>query len=46
MEANVWTDPNVAKLLKEGFVMAELFVDDRTELPAEEQIISAYSGKK
>lgn len=46
MEANVWTDPNVAKLLKEGFVMAELFVDDRTELPVEEQIISAYSGKK
>lgn len=46
MEANVWTDPNVAKLLKEGFVMAELFVDDRTELPAEEQVISSYSGKK
>ncbi|WP_447770601.1 protein-disulfide reductase DsbD family protein [Sphingobacterium faecium] len=46
MEANVWTDPTVAKLLKEGFVMAELFVDDRTELPAAEQIISAYSGKK
>lgn len=46
MEANVWTDPNVAKLLKEGFVMAELFVDDRTEFPVEEQIISAYSGKK
>lgn len=46
MEANVWTDPNVAKLLKEGFIMAELFVDDRTELPVEEQIISTYSGKK
>lgn len=46
MEANVWTDPTVAKLLKEGFVMAELFVDDRTELPEAEQIISAYSGKK
>ncbi|TCR13293.1 thiol:disulfide interchange protein DsbD [Sphingobacterium sp. JUb78] len=46
MEANVWTDPNVAKLLKEGFVMAELFVDDRTELPKEEQIISTYSKKK
>lgn len=46
MEANVWTDPQVAKLLKESFVMAELFVDDRTELPAAEQVISAYSGKK
>lgn len=46
MEANVWTDPGVAKLLKEEFVMAELFVDDKTELPANEQFISKYSGKK
>ncbi|MEZ0452188.1 protein-disulfide reductase DsbD family protein [Sphingobacterium thalpophilum] len=46
MEANVWTDPGVAKLLKEEFIMAELFVDDKTELPANEQFISKYSGKK
>lgn len=46
MEANVWTDPAVAKLLKEEFVMAELFVDDKTELPANEQFVSKYSGKK
>lgn len=46
MEANVWTDPTVAKLLKEEFVMAELFVDDKTELPANEQFVSKYSGKK
>lgn len=46
MEANVWTDPSVAKLLKEEFVMAELFVDDKTELPANEQFVSKYSGKK
>ncbi|MCS3556958.1 MULTISPECIES: protein-disulfide reductase DsbD [unclassified Sphingobacterium] len=46
MEANVWTDPGVAKLLKEGFVMAELFVDDKTDLPASEQFVSKYSGKK
>jgi len=46
MEANVWTDPAVAKLLKEEFVMAELFVDDKTELPPNEQSISKYSGKK
>lgn len=46
MEANVWTDPGVAKLLKEEFVMAELFVDDKTELPANEQFVSKYSGKK
>lgn len=46
MEANVWTDPGVAKLLKEEFIMAELFVDDKTDLPASEQFVSKYSGKK
>lgn len=46
MEANVWTDPKVASLLKQDFVMVELFVDDRTELTAEEQFVSSYSGKK
>lgn len=46
MEANVWTDPRVAKLLKEQFVMAELFVDDKTELAPEEQYVSKFSGKK
>ncbi|NGM66810.1 protein-disulfide reductase DsbD family protein [Sphingobacterium sp. SGR-19] len=46
MEANVWTDPKVATLLREEFVMVELFVDDRTELAAEEQYVSEYSGKK
>lgn len=46
MEANVWTDPKVAHILKNDFVMAELFVDDRTELEASEQFVSTYSGKK
>ncbi len=46
MEANVWTDPKVAALLREQFIMVELFVDDRTELEADEQYVSTYSGKK
>lgn len=46
MEANVWTDPKVATILRDEFVMIELFVDDRTELSAEEQYVSAYSGKR
>ncbi|MCY4780863.1 thioredoxin family protein [Sphingobacterium sp. UT-1RO-CII-1] len=46
MEANVWTDPKVANILREQFVMVELFVDDRTELSPEEQFVSEYSGKK
>ena len=46
MEANVWTDPRVKKLLNEQFVMVELFVDDKTSLSAEEQYKSSYSGKQ
>lgn len=46
MEANVWTDPRVASLLNNEFIMAELFVDDKTELAEEEQYVSSYSNKK
>lgn len=46
MEANVWTDPKVKSLLNNEFIMAELFVDDKTDLPEEEQYTSTYSGKK
>lgn len=45
MEANVWTDPKVASVLREQYIMVELFVDDRTELPADEMYKSTYSGK-
>lgn len=46
MEANVWTDPRVFNHLKNDFVMLQLVVDDKTELPANEQFVSDYSGKK
>ncbi|GAA4804254.1 hypothetical protein GCM10023231_36650 [Olivibacter ginsenosidimutans] len=46
MEANVWTDPRVKNLLNNAFVMAELFVDDKTTLPKDEQYVSTYSKKK
>src|SRR5699024_673205 len=45
MEANVWTDPNVAELLRGEFVMIELFVDDRTKLDESEVYVSEFSGK-
>ncbi|MFD2597642.1 protein-disulfide reductase DsbD family protein [Sphingobacterium corticis] len=45
MEANVWTDPKVASVLREQYIMVELFVDDRTELAADEMYKSTYSGK-
>ncbi len=32
MEATVWTDPTVGKMLKEDFILVTLMVDDRTPL--------------
>lgn len=38
MEANVWSDPAVLKLLKEEYVIIALYVDDKKELPKEDWI--------
>lgn len=46
METNVWSDPVVFKHLRDDFVLLQLVVDDKAELPANEQFISTYSGKK
>ncbi|MCW3788817.1 protein-disulfide reductase DsbD family protein [Plebeiibacterium sediminum] len=45
MEANVWSDPAVLKRLKEDYVVIALYVDDKTELPKDEWIVSEYDGK-
>ncbi|HIP33020.1 MAG TPA: thiol:disulfide interchange protein [Crocinitomicaceae bacterium] len=37
MESNVWGDPTVLNILKDEVVMISLYVDDKTELPIEEQ---------
>lgn len=46
MENNVWSNPQVMKHLQNDFVMAELYVDDKTALNKNEQYNSSYSGKK
>ncbi|MEO8884813.1 MAG: cytochrome c biogenesis protein CcdA [Mucilaginibacter sp.] len=46
MENDVWSDPAVFKLLRDDFILLQLYVDDKTELLPQEQFISAYSGKK
>ena len=46
MEAKVWSDPGVLKRLKENFVIIALYVDDRTQVPENEWIISALDGKQ
>lgn len=45
MEENVWSQPEVLKSLKEDFVIASLYVDDKKELPKERQYISTYDNK-
>jgi len=46
MEAKVWADPEVLKRLRDNFVIIALYVDDRTQLPENEWIVSAIDGKQ
>ena len=46
MEASVWPDKEVLRLLREDYVLISLYVDDKTELSQEEKYVSAFSGKK
>ena len=45
MEANVWKDPRVLKMLNEDYIMLALYVDDKTPLPENEQYVSEHDGK-
>ncbi|MFZ9846715.1 MAG: cytochrome c biogenesis protein CcdA [Flavobacteriales bacterium] len=46
IEDNVWTNPEVLKVLKEDYVVISLYVDERTiTLPKEEQYTSKLDGK-
>ena len=45
MEANVWSDPQVLKRLRENFIVSALYVDDKTDLPENEWITSKYDRK-
>jgi thiol:disulfide interchange protein DsbD len=42
MEENVWSQPEVFRLLKEEFIIISLYVDDRKELPEAEQFNFQY----
>jgi len=46
MENNVWTDPQVHRLMKDSLIIVSLYVDDKRSLPEDEQYISPYSNKK
>lgn len=44
MEEKVWPDEQVAKMMKEDFVVVSLYVDERSKLPLTEQI--TYTTKQ
>lgn len=37
MEENVWSDPEVYKIMKDKFIIVSLYVDDKKKLPAAKQ---------
>jgi thiol:disulfide interchange protein DsbD len=45
MEANVWSDPKVLKILREDYIILALYVDDKTKLAEDEWVKSEYDGK-
>lgn len=45
MEVAVWPDPQVKQILKDNFVIIELYVDDKTKLP-DDEITTVELGNK
>ncbi len=41
MEANVWPDKEVYKLINEEYVLIQLYVDDKTDLAAQDVVVNA-----
>ena len=46
MEENVWVESDVHSTLMNDYVLISLYVDDREQLPENEQYESEFSGKK
>ena len=46
MEQEVFPNPSILKTLQNDFVMLQMVIDEKTDLPEAEQYISAATGKK
>ncbi len=44
MEENVWSDPGIYPMLRDDYVLISLYVDDRKQLPEEEQFDFQYES--
>jgi thiol:disulfide interchange protein DsbD len=40
MEEQVWTNENVAKIIREHFILVSLYVDDKAKLPVDKRIMN------
>jgi len=45
MEAVVWSDPEVLNRLRNDFIIAALYIDDKTALPEDKWYTSSYDSK-
>jgi thiol:disulfide interchange protein DsbD len=45
MEALVWTDPEILRLMNDRFILLGLYTDDTTQLPENEWITSTEDGR-
>jgi thiol:disulfide interchange protein len=45
MEEGVWVNPDVKKIMSEDYILVSLYVDEKKELPVEEQFVSCKTGK-
>ena len=46
MEDNVWSEPEIFNKLNKDVVLISLYVDDKRDLPKEEQYVSKETGKE
>lgn len=42
MEENVWPDPAVREMIEKNFILVSLYVDDRKELPKDQQFVQRF----
>jgi len=45
MEALVWTDPEILRLMNDRFILLALYTDDTTRLPENEWVTSTFDGR-
>jgi len=45
MEALVWPDPEILRMMNDRFILLALYTDDNTPLPENEWVTSTFDGK-